>query len=437
MLFDVFVNDHNRPTEGFWEYSEGVSETDIKAYCGLINRLALGLMLAGTVADGPTQDSPPHRFAFLYAIKRIVDGCVDGDRLDYTIRDIRETGTEHIGYDLDRVIRYSTLLSSDHLNSRTRNSKKIPGGLFSFGFFHRAVPGIEQFFEARYQCYKYLIFHRASLRSNACMEQLLCLIFICAYEDPNGEIARILHRYGYVSLSGPEKDLQIDGLLPLVTRFIERIEDSTLRSMLYEIREATKGLTKNSAGYSLTTPETIFFELSYLLEVLLFRNFAYIATPFKDWTVNDILDKADNEEPKSRLSRARFVRVILANPKEYIEDLREILLDRCHKAKRPPIFLNYIITKPKCIDVDGNEFLFEDGVWIEDRFGRVSGVFDHSPSLRGMRLREPKELSVKLYALSPQMKSTKGDLELVETTVLDFLRRKWPEQGNGDIHVPS
>jgi len=214
VLYDLFLTKQSDATSGFSSFPVGVSKEDIDDYCNFIHMIALCIMLseALTLDAQEKSSSQPHKNAFLFSIKKIVDGAVDGDRLDYTIRDIQETGTTYGSYDLDRIFRNSWLISCPK------------GNRFSFGFFHRAVPGIEQFFEARFQSYKYLIFHRTAARSNGCMEQIISVLFSYCYQFPGGKISSILNRYGFIKFGEDEEGARKPvSLLPIVETYISQV----------------------------------------------------------------------------------------------------------------------------------------------------------------------------------------------------------------------
>jgi HD superfamily phosphohydrolase len=414
-LFDVFLKEYSDSTSGFEEIGAETTKEEVDLYCLLINKIALCLMLSDTTTYSANKDSEPHDYSFLYTMKRVVDGCVDGDRLDYTIRDILETGSSYTGYDLDRICRNSLLISKGN------------GSIFSFGFFHRAVPGIEQFFEARYQCYKYLIFHRTALRSNGCMEQLIALLFTYSYQSPDSDVAKVLARYGYISIGSDASEKNISGLLPVVIEFIERIEDNTLRSMLYEIRALYTHQSLFQVGSNSRDFGDIEREIYMALEVVLFRNFSYIFTLFKDKTVSDILKNLPGAAHAKRSERVAFVRWLKQKQANFIKTLRRRVFDKSLKKFTSPIFLNYTTIRPKCIDIDKDSFLFEDNVWIEDRFGRHSGILSNSPALRLMRHRSNSEASIKLFALADRFKMDREKRDFVENETLSYLQEKWDE----------
>ena len=426
ILFDIFSSKLSDTHSCFAKQNGGSVGPEISAYTSLIHRISMCLMMGTSIDAYATDKKTPHRFTFLNSIRKIVDGTVDGDRLDYTIRDIRETGSTSSTYDLNRITNNSILISDPEDERR-----------FSFGFFHRALPGIEQFFESSYQCYKYLIFHRTAVRSNACMERLLSLIFALSYQEPQAEIAMILDRYGYIERDAENKVLR---LLPIVEEHIERVEDYTLRSMLHEVKsELSKDRAdsppsdEDPVSVENLSVEYVKMEARCLLDVILFRDFSNIATLFKDWSVTDVLDMAGiTQHPGVKPYQiARFVRHLTDSFSDHSKRLRRKIFDESKGEFDVPIFLNFITIKPKCIDLDRKENLFQNQVWIEDRFGRIDGLLSCSPILDAMKRRLMRDRVIRVFAVSDNMKEwDEKKLKFAERAVIEFISEIWTEFQN-------
>ena len=76
-------------------------KAELESYCELIHYLTLAIYFSlYFVKEGRTEVGNSHRYSFLYAVRQIVDGEIDADRLDYTLRDCHETGSKIGSFDL-------------------------------------------------------------------------------------------------------------------------------------------------------------------------------------------------------------------------------------------------------------------------------------------------------------------------------------------------
>lgn len=91
--------------------------------------------------------------------KTLLSGDVDADRLDYVLRDGRSAGL-NLHYDLERLEDAAFLRSDDH-------------GRFGVSYYLGALPTIENFFAARYDLYRWMIYHHDTTRRNLVVQRFI------------------------------------------------------------------------------------------------------------------------------------------------------------------------------------------------------------------------------------------------------------------------
>lgn len=110
---------------------------------------------------------------FARSIHGIIAGSIDCDRLDYTARDLENSGfsTSHPDY--------GRLISTMRLTKRSDDQ-------FVFCPDVRALGSIEEFFHRRWQLYKYVIFHHRVKKTDSLLKKSLvrlCLDYLSADDD--------------------------------------------------------------------------------------------------------------------------------------------------------------------------------------------------------------------------------------------------------------
>lgn len=419
-LYNIFISKYSKPSACF----DSRCSEDIDKYGLFIHHLTLSIILSPAVSPSKSQRGQKkstvsaHKFSFLFAVRQIVDGEVDGDRIDYTIRDSQEAGLETGIFDCDRIADFSLMTASPD------------PAVFAFGFFHRALPAIEQFFEARYQCYKYQIFHRTTVRSNKCVEELISTILSFAFIYPNSQFATIVDRYGYVS----RKKSKIIDLLPVVLDFIEKIDDSTLRSLLFEVKEVSTDITEqnrlkqqNDGSYELSQV------IRHMADVVLFRDFSKICTVFKEESLASLIESATGSTPSAE-SVKKFAVAYIPYFDDFVFELRRSVWTRSIDETGIPILIFAAEITARVfeagIDTESGELIenlpFEKEVWVIDSDGSREKVALKSPSLRSMFRRKTDDRRSYVYAVGKDMKSPNStELEIVREEALKLIRTKF------------
>jgi HD superfamily phosphohydrolase len=390
------------PPGAAWQDAEA-----IQRYAQLVYYLSVSIILSGK----PDSASAAHGAnAFLYSVKRIVDGEVDADRLDYTLRDCSEAGSQLGDFDLEQVISNS-LLVRDPASSK-----------FSFGTYFQGVSGVEQFYEQRYSSYKYVIHHRTASRSNTCLEYLISLLFIAAFKHPDASCAKKLAHYGLITLA----DSGIKNVLPDADDIIERIDDAALRTMLFDLRKDFPVLPAETEDLR----DSLEQQIAICLDVVLLRRLEHVETAFKNERMEDVLRRALGRVPADLKS---FATVIFKNPVDFWLDLRHELTQFEFHGKIHPVGLLVEAIVPKVFKETEEERKFEETVWVKKRSGALVRLRHESASLRLGVERQLEERQMRVYIVSKDIKITKDLLKAVEQRVERFLAEKWNQLTSHDL----
>jgi HD superfamily phosphohydrolase len=104
---------------------------------------------------------------FCAALHRIVDSDLDSDRLDYVLRDMAMSGFPKEPFMLDRLVQSFVLIVDEDAQLNFLPSS-------------RALSSIEDFFNRRFQLYRYVIYHHRVVKFDALLEQ--CIIKLAERE---------------------------------------------------------------------------------------------------------------------------------------------------------------------------------------------------------------------------------------------------------------
>ena len=122
-------------------------------------------------------------------LAHLVDGHIDADRLDYVLRDWKESGHEDGKFDISRIIN-NIVLAKIH-NSTMEASTGITGEDSQTRFFflpmYKALPAINSFFASRKALYETIVYHKCVIKSNALIEEIIqrIIVFICLCKIEN------------------------------------------------------------------------------------------------------------------------------------------------------------------------------------------------------------------------------------------------------------
>jgi hypothetical protein len=160
--------------------------------------------------------------SLLAALRDIVAGGLDADRLDYTLRDPRSSGLELGVFDIDRIVTNATLCRV--------------GDRLQLAFADNCISAIESFFHQRYLVYSALIYHRTVVRAKAILRELLARLMVFAYRNPGHAATDILEANYIVSRNEVGSHLwEISGLLPSSDRSLGGFDDARLRTMFFDL----------------------------------------------------------------------------------------------------------------------------------------------------------------------------------------------------------
>lgn len=106
------------------------------------------------------------------ALRSVISGDVDVDRLDYILRDSNRAGTEFGAVDVERLLRGVEL---HHRNDE-------PARPWSVGYSVSTVSAVESLLENRERSYRWVYFHHASLASDTALKRVFRLLLLDASE---------------------------------------------------------------------------------------------------------------------------------------------------------------------------------------------------------------------------------------------------------------
>lgn len=394
-------------------------------YCRLIHHVALCLIYSYIAHKGRTTAEPtPTRF--LYAMRQLVDGQVDGDRLDYTLRDCRSVGANFGEFDLDRVVRDTILL-------QRRDEKRNPTGVFAFGFGPRAVPGIEQFFESRYQSYRYLVHHRTSSRANVAIQLLLQKFYEYAYRYPYSYCASVMNRLDFIRTSVDEEgQVILSEILPSGDGDGESLDDASLRVLMKRCRAILR--RDNNFEYLYDQSEERWRrakQLDVLIEMLLFRALEHTDTLFKAETVmgylTDVLGVTDKQAQINFIKQAVAPDQLTRIAREINEALSEPAWGKKIGFQEPLLFCAERVA-PKCFRAKvSEEHVYEEFTWIADPTGDINSIDQNNaaPTLSTMEKSRQGNVGLRFYLIGRDLKASPKVTQAVEELVTDHIRNAY------------
>ncbi|RUS65071.1 hypothetical protein EGN72_01580 [Pseudorhodobacter sp. E13] len=393
-------------------------------YCRLIHHVTLCLIYSYIAhKGGTTEANKPTRF--LYSMRQLVDGQVDGDRLDYTLRDCRSAGASFGEFDLERVVRDAILV-------QCKKPEGEPTGIFAFGFGPRAVPGIEQFFESRYQSYRYLVHHRTASRANVAIQLLLQKLYEYAYRYPDSDCASVMNRLDFIRTRSDESDngiVVLSEILPSGDGDGEALDDASLRVLMKRCRmilrrpgnfEVLKGKSEERWRRAK--------QLDVLIEMLLFRSLAHTETLFKSKTVASFLsEELGITDIQTQISFSKQV----AAPDHMSRIVREInkILSEPEWGEKvgftePLLFCAEKIA-PKCFRAKvPDENVCEEFTWIADPSGDIVSIDQGgaAPALSAMEASRQGNIGLRFYLIGRDLKANPSVINAVQTLVTEQIR---------------
>lgn len=378
------------------EETQGGPPTNLVGGAGEYRTLVLDVCLLLIFCD-LTNDS---EWSFLRAVRRLVDGEIDADRLDYTMRDGNASGSDIGRFDLGRICGNAYLLKCDDL--------------FSFGFFERAISGIEQFFEHRYQSYKYLIQHRTSARSNRLLELLLNRVLMHAFMYPNLDCAELLDAYGYITRELDTGNFySIRKILPDDDENILRVDDANLRTLLFrtqvKIKESLKRpfdhLSDQGGHRELEVRRKFEKEICNLIDIVLLRRFEHVVSPLDEVGTEKFLKNFTDLEQfkiKKILKGDRNFDALAKQLQSFAQS--QVSSDLASDGTGiSPTSVIVELLKPKVYPFWSRNMNFESGVWIIDQDGTMTPVQSRSRILQSMGRRIRKDSEIRIYLVSERI----------------------------------
>ncbi len=412
-------------------YENSFSDVTLQKYGELVHHLCLTLFFSSSLKT--TQGAVANRRHFLFATRQLIDGEIDADRLDYTLRDGHASGSTIGQFDLERLCANSYLLKSSE-------------NKFAFGYYVRAVSGIEQFFEQRYQSYKYIVQHRTSQRSNRILETLIAKLFEHAFIYPDGKCADALDAYGYIErrMNGQD-DREITAVLPDHPDDIVRVDDANLRTMLFQVRRdlrkrvlATKEARdiKDKTTIHLGVHAALEEELCSLIEIVAMRRFEHAFSVFKKDSFLELLvalAKRGNE----KIERSRLKGFITHMLKQDAWKVHEAATQRSFEGfqfEKKPRGVNFVVDliRPKVFAPEEN-WCFGEKIWIVRENQEICEVQEMSPILASMKTRIKSDTSARIYVVARNVRNNDGLKKAIMRKLHGQLLKRWLDFGQEDL----
>ena len=162
----------------------------------VIKRLALAILSNAT--------------PFLRALHDLVDSDLDGDRLDYVIRDQAASGISHEPLRFKRLVQSFTLVKISDSKPARPGKQKTLSATFAFVPSVRALSTIEDFYSQRFQLYKYVVYHHRVSKFDGLLQN--CVLTLAKEYLEHSESTK--NRTAAKESSTPEKEArQGDGIL--------------------------------------------------------------------------------------------------------------------------------------------------------------------------------------------------------------------------------
>lgn len=164
----------------------------------------------------------------LAALKRLVDSVIDVDRMDFVLRDGRNSGAEFGAYDVQRLVT-SFRVHVDEATPGTARTVLIRP-------LHKALSATESLIQERYKIYRWVLFHHRVMQSRALMR----FIVQQTRSDPSFDPRQFLPQNYVPNLTPGPSDLQLPYVL-LGDGVVDQYLDRRLRDL--EFRAATSSLS--------------------------------------------------------------------------------------------------------------------------------------------------------------------------------------------------
>ncbi len=340
------------------------------------------------------------KLAFLRVLKSFLAGEVDADRMDYTIRDGHACGSPIGTFDIQRVIDNSILIKKE--------------SEYFLSFYDRALSGIEQFFGQRRDSYKYLIYHRTSSRTEACLQELIARVIHYSFIFPKSKVAQLLEEHSFIKLD--EHSNFVEGLLPLDEFALKSQDDSSLRSMLFQVQKQIR-MYKSGQEEALGI---LCKPICCLCDIVLIREYKDIYSPFKHKELQDLLQESFPTEIDGKKIKQATKMLLQGSTKH--EYAIKIKTDFAQEYPDVTTVINFQL--PKGFSNEGGS---AEDILLMDHEATTQNIEQRSSSLRNLKVEISENLKVNIYFIAEDLKNNTNKIKELNEFLMCRLRHYYLE----------
>lgn len=109
---------------------------------------------------------------FYISLHRIIDGCIDADRMDYVVRDTLNSGVNWGGVPYKRILE-SSRLSVKETNEKLSNGTNKNHTFYIIAFHRKMVEDIDDFLLTRYKIFSRVNYHHKSFKTGLILQKII------------------------------------------------------------------------------------------------------------------------------------------------------------------------------------------------------------------------------------------------------------------------
>lgn len=207
---------------------------------------------------------------FYTSLHRIIDGCIDADRMDYVVRDTLNSGVNWGGVPYKRILE-SSRLSIKNTEERISNNKNKKHKFYVIAFHRKMVEDIDDFLLTRYKIFSRVNYHHKSFKTGLILQKIVRELsddYLSKKDDEHVLCPEIKSLWAGLWISNNSKTLNVI-----------QWNDSTLIANLYktlvDMNENCQMVNQKNTYYNIS--EIQFNKILFMLEEFLLNQKHYQA----------------------------------------------------------------------------------------------------------------------------------------------------------------